>query len=479
MLQGYAGLTSGVADASTRKHYSVVEKTEKFADRAVNISCLLLQEFRRIWLQLEAAVAIPKSRATVFRDNYFVNMSWGRFSVLLVTYLSRIAIAGVLLVAGILWLTRTTSIEELMLNAVALNSILDVDEFLFAGMTPIKVQHAVRNMQPMLVRYARRRSQCESCIHFGSLLVLVFTSYFLLLSPLSDTMLEVKNELCAGNQTFVVSYNADTQQTIGLATRHFRNTQNLSATEYAVQAHKDASADVLSGYIRFSTGPSMFQADASRSMMQEASMYPFCAETMVLKPDGEFHADPTLGPMTEMLFRSASASVGHAQAQSCEELREHCDAPEARLLRMVCGETCGCMDPFSSAWYKVEAHGCATSCLQFVPQRLQNHSCVDSPVDDTWRAFWTAYPDVLSSYAGQPVENTHLFYDLSNLAQNMLSLGCPALAQHPSDFLTGAVWCEGKPDLLRPLASICPQTCGCDSPSPHMEQHCPPSCRVA
>ena len=29
-----------------------------------------------------------------------------------------------------------------MLNAVALNAILDVDEFLFNGLTPMKFQHA-------------------------------------------------------------------------------------------------------------------------------------------------------------------------------------------------------------------------------------------------------------------------------------------------------------------------------------------------
>ena len=64
----------------------------------------------------------------------------------------------------------TTSITELMLNAVALNAILDVDEFLFAGFTPISIQLAVQNLEPVKMTYSRRRSQMET---FGLLILLV------------------------------------------------------------------------------------------------------------------------------------------------------------------------------------------------------------------------------------------------------------------------------------------------------------------
>ena len=62
------------------------------------------------------------------------------------TYACRTVIASVLLVAGILWLARTTSISELMLNAVALNAILDVDEFLFVGHDAY--QNSARHPEP-------------------------------------------------------------------------------------------------------------------------------------------------------------------------------------------------------------------------------------------------------------------------------------------------------------------------------------------
>ena len=159
-----------------------------------------------------------EASATDFRDNTIHCLSWGRALALLITYIIRAGIASVLLVAGILWLARTTSIEELMLNSVALNAILDVDEFLFEGMTPIKIQHAIRSVEPISVKYSHRRSQVESMVHFLAVLATVLASYLFLLVPLCETMMAVKRELCDGQRDFVVAYSTETQISWGLET---------------------------------------------------------------------------------------------------------------------------------------------------------------------------------------------------------------------------------------------------------------------
>jgi len=399
--------------------------------------------------------------------------------MLLTTYVVRVAIASVLLFGGILWLARTTSIEELMLNAVALNSILDVDEFLFAGMAPIKIQHAIQNVTPIRIRYSRFRSQLESLVHFSALLTLILLSYFLLLVPLSDAMLAVKSELCGGIQRFVVSYNAATQMTIGLATTNFDDVQNLSYSQTVILAHRDSVPGIASELIGFAANHDSFQSEVSRTMEEEATRYPTCIETEVLKEGSPYYTDPTLQSLAALLINSAAGALGRAGARSCQELQDKCDDPDARLLRMVCGETCGCIDPFSSPWYKVPAQGCAAACLELGRAQLQNHSCQDMPVDDTWRAFWARYGNVLSHYFGQPVETTQAFALVNQTLPVLAMGGCPVLVQFPVDHISTTVWCEGTSDLVRPLASLCPQTCGCDQPSPKISQHCPPSCSVA
>ena len=105
-----------------------------------------------------------------------------------------------------------------MLNSVALNAILDVDEFLFEGMTPIKIQHAIRSVEPISVKYSHRRSQVESMVHFLAVLATVLASYLFLLVPLCETMMTVKRELCDGKRDFVVAYSTETQVSWGLGT---------------------------------------------------------------------------------------------------------------------------------------------------------------------------------------------------------------------------------------------------------------------
>ena len=440
------------------------------------------KEFRRIWLQMEAAWQIPKKRRTVFRDSAFVCMSWGRFCALLGTYLARAIIASVLLAAGILWLARTTSIEELMLNAVALNAILDVDEFLFAGMTPVKIQHAIQSLKPIKVKYSRQRSQCESLMHLVSLSILVLLSYYLLLGPLGDTMLAVKNELCGGDQAFVVAYNSDTQQTFGLKTSGTRDYQSLSASEVAVQSHKATSPETTPGagpvYLTFSATKDLFQADITRTMAAESELTPFCIETLT-DPSNPLFGDPAMQAMTQQRIDIAALSAGRQDYGGCGDLGDLCDTFDARLVRLTCGNTCGCLNPYSSAWFKVEAQGCATACLRVAEMRMQNSTCQDLPPDDNWRKFWTLYPTVLSSFYGRDITGTSFYAGITQTVNAMISGGCPVLSQSPLELMTQASWCQGMPTLFRPLAIVCPQTCGCNFASGEIPSYCPQSCARA
>lgn len=123
------------------------------------------KEFRLIWTQAEIACAIPTSHRMSVQRNRFRSVSCARRCMILVMSLARAGIACILLVGGILWLARTTSIQELMLHAVALNAILDIDEFLFVGMTPAKIQETLGKLKPKHVSKGHLRRQLESaCI---------------------------------------------------------------------------------------------------------------------------------------------------------------------------------------------------------------------------------------------------------------------------------------------------------------------------
>ena len=197
-----------------------------------------------------------------------------------------------------------------------------------------------------------------------------------------------------------------------------------------------------------------------------------------LAEGGQFSVDPTMLLLATRLLNNAAASVMRAGASSCAELSELCDSADGRLVRWVCGETCGCLNPFSSPWYKVAAQGCSPSCMAIGAQQLQNRSCEDvPPSDESWRAFWTSYPAALSNYIGQNLEGFQAFQVANRTIQAMLSGGCPALLRFPTDIFIDATYCDGFPELFGSLASLCPQSCGCAT-SLQSPGACPASCRA-
>ncbi|CAE7040361.1 unnamed protein product [Symbiodinium sp. CCMP2456] len=149
----------------------------------------------------------------VFSGEFVVaNCELAMFSIIVTAYLLRGALAIALLVGGTQWLGRTTSIVDLILNAVALNGILDIDEFLFEAMVPTKIQLAIQKplgvseLQPIQLKYTKGKSQA---FNFTMLLIMLLVPYLVLIVPLTQRMLEVKREMCFGIQNFVVAYNSD------------------------------------------------------------------------------------------------------------------------------------------------------------------------------------------------------------------------------------------------------------------------------
>lgn len=449
--------------------------------------CILLwslcvyKEYRSIWLGLEVVWRIPRSKSTVFRDNTFHSICKGRLKLLLFTYLARAAIASLLLGAGIRWLAGTTSITDLMLNAVALNAILDVDEFLFAGFTPISIQLAVQNLEPVKMKYSRLRSQLES---FGLLILLIGTllgPYLLLLQPLAASMIAVKKELCGGNQTFVVGRNSDAQLNAGLVTKSSLDTSELTVSELAVERHKFSAGYEAPYLINFAPNPVIFDQFLSRDMAAEVSNWGLCIETEIFQPTGPYYGDPLIMPMVELMLRNAAYSLGHADSDAvgCAGLKHLCSLPDARLLRMVCGNTCGCSDPYASVWHKVPTQGCLPACLQQGTDALAASACEDKVVTEEWDLLWDIYPTSLGAFYGSDMTASSIYPVMLNLVNFMKSAGCSGLTNQnmQREIGTRTLWCEGYPSLWRPLAGLCPVSCGCLGANP-LPTYCSSSCAV-
>ncbi|CAE6973445.1 unnamed protein product [Symbiodinium sp. KB8] len=439
------------------------------------VLCILLwcmrvyKDVRRMGLVMEAWSWIPRSDYTIMNDNFgFTELSENRFygfgSILFVCF----AMDCLLLVAGIRLLASTTSISSLILDAVALEAILDIDDFMFHALVPLRARLLIQSLEPMQVKISEVRSQVESGCNFCLLAFALVLPYLFMLAPLGHAMQAVKYELCGGTQEFVVAYNQDIQMTYALRTQAERGIE-LLPSEVAVEEFKHSS-EALPRYMVFSATSQAFDTDQVRTMAEEASTFPICFETQVLQETGRVYRDPVAMSLIEPRFQSMVAKFGR-NATTCEEMQDLCHLPEARMLRYICGATCGCASAGTSTWYKVARQGCSESCLK---ESDAATPCTDvAATSEGWRSFWMNYVPVVSSFFGQNLAQANMLTMLNQTVQAMLSEGCPRLLVNDTDFVTSVRWCEGFPDLFRPVAFLCPETCGCKA---SLAGFCPSKC---
>ena len=351
--------------------------------------CLYLcNEFRSIFLSLEAVCQIPRASKTKFHDGRFETISHLRFWAYCLLRALRAGIAGTLLYAGILWLGMTTSITDLILNAVALGAILDVDSMIFSALMPKKLQLKVQDLEAIKVNYGRLRSQVESICLLVIMGLLLAWPWVSLVNPLGKTMESVKAAHCGGHQDFVVGLNEDQKMPVGFQSVAFNSSADLTLTQRAIDEYF-MKEDEPAQYITFHKDLRRFQLYRTQSMKEAASEYSWCVDFDAFVND-ESEGNPAAYYRPH--FNAAILSLGFPSNSSCADMQDRCDDEDSQLLRYVCGKTC-CSNPLSSPWFKVPAKGCPAACLEEAGRSGECHDQIPTGASvPRWETFWDVYP---------------------------------------------------------------------------------------
>ena len=125
------------------------------------------------------------------------------FSAFLLMY--RLLAAVLLLFVGTTFLVYTVSVTDLILNAVALGIILDIDDLLFDAMATTPGRHLVHQLDPLPMPSLPRIRGADAKSVFMSFFIPVGTLlvYYTLLEPFVGTLTNVRMAMCGGNQDFV------------------------------------------------------------------------------------------------------------------------------------------------------------------------------------------------------------------------------------------------------------------------------------
>ena len=164
----------------------------------------------------------------------FVSISTGRMCFVLVTQTVRLAIACLLLVSGAEWLAYTTSMSDMLLNAVALEFVLNIDELVFEALGPLQLKNVIDLCSslpgPPVTRWRGiDRTACMTFVIFAGCASLIV---FFWLLPYRDVLIETKSALCGGERDFVFAVGATGVPIWSLYRAPNRTAQNGSGAGY-------------------------------------------------------------------------------------------------------------------------------------------------------------------------------------------------------------------------------------------------------
>lgn len=402
-------------------------------------SLCVMKELRSYWLMIQAIFWIP--RAAMSEMEGTLALSCNRVWMLISLYALRTSISLGLLGGGIRLLGNTTSLLQMILITAALPVILNIDKQFFRAVMPMEIKIGIQRFKPFRIHYSRLHSQIETFVAVFLVLAVLLVSYSEVVRVFEEGILDIKVQLCGGQQAFVVAHNPSSQLTYALQTG---TTQG--AAVQAVELYRYSSPSSPSSPWVILSSEESFQTQASRGMKEEAALA-LCWE------------EQTDTSSSQLARNAAALALKHNETTaSCQDLAQKCQEPSARLLRMACGVTCGCSEPHSSPWYKVEAQGCSSACLASASSTASVIPCQDmDKANQTWQDLWDEYMPALTDFLTLSGNKTTA---LLQTVQDMKSQGCAFLLQQQFEPATGAKWCEGHPELFRPLSYLCPLSCG-------------------
>ena len=265
--------------------------------------CILLwtlvvfQELRSVATLVHGVLKIPRG-PTRLNKGSFVAVSSQRVAGFLGLMGIRTVLAVVLLWSGILWLSHTSSMTDLILNAAALGFIMDTDELLFAATTPAIVKNFVSRLEPLSypARSLASRMNASAVLALCSLLAVLVFAMTTFVFPNITTMLILKDAVCAGNQEFVAGMSATevvtirrtnpiskrkaaevVEDTIRIDEEWLKTSLTaVAVAEFTVR--EDCAEFACTPQFSFLESAELFQYTLDKTLDEEARDHPFCKD---------------------------------------------------------------------------------------------------------------------------------------------------------------------------------------------------------
>ena len=461
-----------------------------------------------------------------------------RVLAVLAVQLLRLVIAGLVYVSGGLFIVRhTISIEDLILNALALEFILGFDEVLLSSMAPPRLIQMMRQITPLPKPHVKlwRGLDLYSVFRFVAALITVIIWGLAVLKPTVSIVTDTRDSICGGELDWVYSLGS-VGQTVWAQTSPDANLEGIGRTRVRATSAAgpwkprwalDSAAKIdlrLDAVLRGAGegdsqtcvcregltqilpipqcclaqqihvpvsrgGVFAVQSISTQSLDQGLQMWnPLCQD--MLDFSNNFPLKDLITERLDGLLRSASPCPHCPLADhtfclnntcgvpaSCDALEAFCDGESVLSVttRHFCPQRCGCTDPRSALVHSNAPDGCGSYCVKRPEyyDALSQVPCIDLAPDS---AVFAAFLDATEAATLRWPANWASGYNRVILGL-IRQLGCPFVSQLAVQ--TGLNLCiEGGSQFpMKPFSYFCPISCGCRGGT-DADPHCPIQCPV-
>lgn len=406
-----------------------------------------------------------------------VRLVWGVFGVAAV----RVLVAAALLYYGCNWLSYTSSILELLLNASALGFVLDIDEIIYSVLSPLMVKGLISSLYPLRLPGQR------------ALLLLPFAAFafcaaFLIGLNLTfqrgmgGDMDSIKQSLCSGNQNldFIVGTNA-----LGWVTyaRTVPWEESVKSVQSPVSARASVTKLLIDGNLeeasKYITNLSTTPINRPIALLREAdrkTLESLVANTacMDIHWNPKARYDATIGAH----LWTATGEEKLRNITTCAEVSRYCRLSNTSLLgqnaRFMCPITCGCASPSSGLWKLHQSQaGCpAPKCQEVLMEEVKSthYQCEDTTL---------TYLNSTGNWSGMLGEMYSYGAITIPMLNNLTLMGCEALGYlNESKRVQLCDLTEGLLGTIPVLGAsfLCPVSCGCPAVNYDHGIICPEAC---
>lgn len=392
----------------------------------------------------------------------------------------RLAIACILAYMGTLFLIYTTSLRELILNAVALELMLNVDELIYASMAPFKLRHFISCLEPV------PKYNFFSCnIDSDTPVVVVFLCFAMFLAtPIlddqADLMSRAVHEICGGYLDFVFSLDPG-----GALVAH---STPMREDAYPRSLGPSGSQDVILDQTKtyrwravreLIEDPASVARNPTESLTDGASTLSGSALGLVERPsivighrmqelnpacaDWSLSGDSSLVWPVDFISKLYPSHPVFGEGKTCQEGFQYCnwDNEIGIAMRQWCAQTCGCDGANTSLILAKQTSGCPSSCLElpYYQATLKETPCVDQvPSSKVFQDYLRGMRSLRESYI-----RIGAWYDMfGSWIDNLEKNGCSGFQLTNGNANLGTL-CGSTAFGLKPFVNICPQTCKCNA----------------